>query len=159
MTAKRTSILSLLFLLASLPAFAGTLVTHENRRFFYKDGIMTKYDGQYEVTFFYDIQKNVLIRTRVFDYQRQVVKPDNTVYHIQKSLESHPTNALKFAQNPVIRAIGKPDNNTIEVVSIAGDSVVTMTSIGDTVIVSHAEKLKVVGDTPADPAAEKKRRP
>lgn len=123
-------------------ALAETIVTRETERYFYSDGVMTRYDGQYEHTYFFDPEKNSLRRTRVYDYQNKLVTPADTVYYIQRQLNSHPSNAANLGLKSVIRAIGRPGADTVEILVIDDDSVDALTSTGSTLIASHAERLK-----------------
>ncbi len=130
------------FLVLPKTAFAETIVAHETEKYFYKDGTMEKFDGQYENTYYLDIDKNTLTRTRVYDYQTRKITPDETVYPLETDLKSHPTNAARFSLSPVIRAVGRPDKDSVQTVTIDDDFVTTSTSTADTYVFSRAKRLK-----------------
>ena len=102
--------LSIFFLWAFFStAYAETIVAHETEKYFYNDGKMEKFEGQFENTYLLDMDNDTLTRTRVYDYQTKKITPDETVYQIEKTLKCHPTNVGRFGLPPVIRAVGRPD--------------------------------------------------
>lgn len=121
---------------------AETIVAHETEKYFYKDGKMQKFEGQYENTYYLDMDKNILTRTRVYDYQTRKITPDETVYPLETELRSHPSNAPRFSLPPMIRAVGRPDKDSVQTVAIDDDFVTTSTSTADTYVVSRAKRLK-----------------
>ena len=129
-------------LLCGKSAFCQTIVAHETERTYFEDGNVTKYDGQFENTYYLDLEKNQLVRTRIYDYQRKKIVPDQTVYYIQRNLNSHPANAGRYGLLPVVRGIGKPDADTVEIVSISEQAVDTATSSANRIVVAHAKILK-----------------
>jgi hypothetical protein len=136
-------VLSAAFLLAlGSTANAETIVTHETEKYFYKNGEMKKFEGQYENTYHLDPEKNTLVRTRVYDYQTKQIFPDETVYTIQNQLDSHPSNAAKHGNPPILKAYGEPGTDSTEVITIEPEFVHTMTASGGRLIVSRARRLK-----------------
>ena len=123
-------------------AHAETIVAHETEKYFYSDGKMEKFDGQYENTYYLDLEKGTLTRTRVYDYQTKKITPDETVYQIETSLRSHPTHASHFGLAQVIRAVGLPDKDSVEIVSMDDDFVTTSTATAGNFVVSRARRLK-----------------
>ena len=123
-------------------ARAETIVSHETEKFFYKEGKMQKFDGQYENTYYLDMDKNILTRTRIYDYQTRKITPDETVYPLETDLRSHPTNAAHFSLPPVIRAVGRPDKDSVQTVTIDDDFVTTSTSTAGIFVISRAKRLK-----------------
>jgi hypothetical protein len=121
---------------------ASTIVAHEEVKYFLRDGKMEKYEGHLEYTYFLDLEKNQLIRTRIYDYQTKKITPDETVYQIQSQLNSHPFNADRYGVTPSIRAFGQPDADTSELLVIKNDVVESMVSSPRSVIVSHFKRLK-----------------
>ena len=129
-------------LLAS-PAFAGqTIVAHETDRYFYKDGKVLRYEGQYEYTYFLDLDRDALTRTRVYDFLNKKITPDETVYHIEKQLLSHPTNSERYILPPVIRAVGQTNADTIELLSIEDGFVNGVASSTNEMVLSRSKRLK-----------------
>ena len=139
---KKLFFLALVFLILPAGANAETIVTHETEKYFYKDGKMEKFDGQYENTYFLDMDKNTLTRTRVYDYRTRRITPDETVYPLETDLRSHPTNAARYSLTPVIRAVGRPDKDSVQTVMIDDDFVTTGTSTADTYVISRSKRLK-----------------
>lgn len=124
-------------------SYAGeTIVTRETDRYFFKDGSMMKLSGQYEMTYFLDLDKDTLTRTRIFDYQNNKITPDETIYQMQRQLLSHPVNADRYILKPVIRATGQPSADAVEVLVIEEDEVETVTSSADEIILSRGRRLR-----------------
>ena len=143
---QMTKFLSSLFLSALLifpgVASAETIVTHEVEKYFYKDGKIEKFEGQFENTYYLDREKNILTRTRIYDFQTKKITPDETSYQIETTLRSHPANAPYYSLAPLIRAIGRPDGDTVQIVMIDDHFVTTCTSTADTYVLSRATRLK-----------------
>ena len=142
---KRTLVLAGFFLFLMQPSFAGanqTIVAHETDRYFYKDGKVLRYEGQYENTYFLDLDKDVLTRTRVYDFLNKKITPDETVYHIEKQLLWHPTNSERYILPPVIRAVGQTNADTIETLIIEDGFVNAATSSTNELVISRARRLK-----------------
>ncbi len=140
---KPALILSFLFLVpAAAQAANQTIVTHETDRYFYKDGKVLRYEPQYEYTYFLDLDKDVLTRTRIFDFLNKKITPDETVYHIERQLLSHPSNSERYVLPPVIRAVGQASADTIEVLVIEDGFVNSSSSSGNEIILSRARRLK-----------------
>ena len=131
-----------LALICPWAAHAETIVAHETEKYFYSEGKMQKFDGQYENTYYLNFDKDTLIRTRVYDYQTKKITPDETVYHIEKTLRSDPTNAARYSLQPVIRAVGHPDKDSVQTILIKEDGVETVTSTADGFVLSRARKLR-----------------
>lgn len=130
------------FLILPRMAFAETIVAHETEKYFYRDGKVQKFEGQYENTYYLDLDKNTLTRTRIYDYQTRKITPDETVYALETGLRSHPTNSTRYGLTPVIRAVGRPDKDSVQTVMIDDDFVTTSTATPDTFILSRAKRLK-----------------
>ena len=141
----RRLLCSLLAMTIVYPAFAGsseTIVTHETDRYFYKDGRMLKLENQYEYTYFLDLEKDTLTRTRVYDFLNKKITPDETVYHIEKQFLSHPTNAERYILKPVVRAVGQTSADTLEMLVIEEGFVDITTSTADELIVSRGRRVR-----------------
>ncbi len=119
-----------------------TIVTHEIERQYFKDGSLLKLEGQYEYTYYLDLEKNILTRTRVYDFVNKKVTPDNTEYHMERQLLSHPTNADRYILTPVIRAAGQTSADTVELIVIDDAYVQTTSSTSNELVVSRAKRLK-----------------
>lgn len=137
--------LSALFFFIFFPSigFAGdTIVTHETERLFYKDGRLLKLQGQYEMTYLLDLDKDSLIRTRVYDFLNDKITPDETVYHMERQFLSHPTNADRYILKPVVRAVGQTSADTLEMLVIEDKFVEAVTSSNDEIVVSRARRIR-----------------
>lgn len=132
------------FILLVVPAElrAETVVAHETEKYFYKDGSVQKFEGQYEYTYFVDPEKPEIVRTRVYDYQSQKITPDETVYQVQKELISDPSLAGRHGMAPVIRAVGRPGSDILEILVIDGDAVHIVKSTSNEIVLAHAKRLK-----------------
>lgn len=128
-----------------LPAFAEssqTIATHEIDRYFYKDGRLLKLTNQFEYTYYLDLDKDTLTRTRVYDFLNKKITPDETVYHIEKQLLSHPTSAERYILKPVIRAVGQTSADTLETLVIEEGFVQVLTSSADELIISRGRRIR-----------------
>ena len=130
------------FIFASTASAEETVVTHETERFFYKDGRQLKLEGQYEMTYFMDLDKDTLTRTRIYDFLNNKITPDETVYHIERQLLSHPTNADRYILKPVVRAVGQTSSDSLEMLVIEDKFVEAVTSSADEFVVSRARRMK-----------------
>lgn len=131
-------------LLLSQSAFAATetIVTHETDRYFYKDGRLMKLENQFEMTYALDLDKNLLTRTRVYDFLNKKITPEETVYHIERQLLSHPTNADRYSLEPVVRAVARTSADSLEMLVIADKSVEAVTSSGGEMVISRSRRLR-----------------
>ena len=139
--------LSAVFLLSLSWAFAGqasaeTIVTHETERHFYKDGHLMKLDNQFEVTYLLDLDNDSLTRTRVYDFLNKKITPDETVYHIERQLLSHPTNSERYVLKPVVRAVGQTSADTLEMLVIEEGFVETVSSNGSELVLSRGRRIR-----------------
>lgn len=134
---------ALLFCPASVRAEAGeTIVTHETSRYFYKDGQMLKLDSQFEMTYHLDLANDTLTRTRIYDFLNKKITPDETVYHIEQQLLSHPTNAERYVLKPVVRAVGQSGADTVELLVIEEGFVDSVVSSADELVVSRSRRMR-----------------
>ena len=123
------------------PAFAAeTIVGHETEKYFLSDGRMQRFEGQYEYT--YLLEGDKITRTRVYDFQTRKIMPDNTIYQVQKQLNSDPDNSLRYGTEPVIRAFGQPDPDSVEMLVIEDGFVNICKSTSKNVVVSRATRLR-----------------
>ena len=141
-TLKTLGLAAFLLTFASSAFCEQTVVAQETDRYFYKDGKVLRYEGQFEYTYFLDLDKDILTRTRVFDSGSKKVTPDETVYHIEKQLLSHPLNSERYSLPPVLRALGQTDADTVELVAIEDRFVNIFSSSGSEMVVSRCKRLK-----------------
>jgi hypothetical protein len=138
---KPTILFALVACLASSVALAGeTITAQEVEGYFYADGEMKRSKGQFEITYY--IEGNTITRTRVYDLNRKQVLPDNTVYKIQRQLESDPTKGLSFSGKPIIRAIGQPGTDAMEILMIGETFIQSVKSTSDYFVISRLKRIK-----------------
>lgn len=129
--------------LSPVSVWAGqTIVAHETDRYFYKGGKILRYEGQFETTYYLDLDQNTLTRTRIFDSVNNKITPDESVYHVEKQLLSHPTNSERYVLAPVVRAVGQTSADSIEMVTIEEHFVNIVSSTGDEMVISRCKRLK-----------------
>jgi hypothetical protein len=134
------SILFVIFL--SEYAFcAETIHATELESYMYIDGKMKQSKGQFEITYLHE--GNKITRTRVYDFIKHKVIPDDTVYQIQRQLWSDPEANFPLRKR-VIRAIGQPGTDAIEILSIEidGEFIQSVKSTADYFIISRYKRLK-----------------
>lgn len=129
---------------------AQTIVGIETESYFYADGEMKKSPGQFENTYYLD--GNKITRTRVYDRIKKDVIPDDTVYVVQEQLSSHPATLpkpRKTAPNastrmfpPVIRAVGQPGTDAIEILVIGEDFIQSCKSTSAYFVISRFQRVK-----------------
>jgi hypothetical protein len=120
---------------------AETIYAKEIEGYMYVDGKMKHYEGKFEITYFLDGDK--ITRTRVYDLNKNEVIPDNTVYQIQRQLSSDPKKNLP-GRKKVIRAVGQPGTDAIEIlcIEIDGDFIQSVKSTSDYFILSRYKRIK-----------------
>lgn len=127
---------------------AQTIVGIETVSYFYADGEMKKTPGQFEITYYLD--GNKITRTRVYDRIKKEVIPDDTVYVMQEQLSSHPATLpkpRKTAPNgrmfpSVIRAVGQPGTDAIEILVIGEDFIQSCKSTSVYFVISRFQRVK-----------------
>ncbi len=140
---KHILLISLLFLSCTPNSNAGeTIVTDETETYFYADGKMEKSNGQFEITYY--IEDDKITRTRVFDKNKKEDIPDDTAYILQKQLSSDPSNKFHIngVDKDVIRAIGQPGLDAVEILVIQKDFVQSCKSTSDYFVITRAKRIK-----------------
>ncbi len=130
-------------LLASLCAFGAggqTITTSETETYFYADGEMKRSKGTFEMTYY--LEGDTVTRTRVYDVVKQEVIPDNTVYLIMRHLSSDPSTNKSGVFPAVIRAIGNPGSDAVEILVIGDTFVQATKSTSDYFVISRQKRLK-----------------
>lgn len=144
---KRVAAASVLALACLAPAVASaaaarTVVSHEEEKYFYEGGRMQRFEGQFEHTYHLDPERGIVTRTRLYDYRTKRITPDDTVYAIQKELRSDPSQSQRYALAPVVRAVGRPDEDHVEVLTINDREVVSAVAAPGRLVVSRARRLR-----------------
>jgi hypothetical protein len=138
---KVVILLALVVFLVCGDTLAGETITSlEVEGYFYSNGEMKRSNPQFEFTYY--IEGNTIIRTRVYDLNRKQVIPDDTVYQIQRQLMSDPSKGLSLSGIPVIRAIGQPGTDAIEILVIGETFIQTVKSTSDYFVISKQKRLK-----------------
>jgi hypothetical protein len=107
------------------------------------DGKMVPYKPQFEITYY--IIGDEVRRVGVYDIKTKEIIPDNTVYKIQRQLWSDPTKKLSTQadlNNPNIRAIGQPGTDSIEILTIGEEFVLSVRSTGNHLTISKLKRIK-----------------
>jgi len=137
----KAAFLALVVFLACKVALAGeTITAQEVEGYFYADGDMKQSKGQFEITYY--IEGNTITRTRVYDLTKKQVIPDDTVYHIQRQLLSDPSMGLSLRGKPVIRAIGQPGLDAVEILMIGETFIQSVRSTSDYFVISRQKRIK-----------------
>ena len=138
---KSALLIVVLMLLGCRVAFAGEAITaQEVDGYFYADGEMKHSKGQFEITYY--IEGNTIARTRVYDLDKKQVIPDDTVYQIQRQLLSDPTKGASLSGKPVIRAIGQPGLDAVEILMIGDTFIQSVKSTSDYFVISRLKRIK-----------------
>jgi len=128
-------------LFACSPVIAGeTITAKEVDGYFYSDGVMKRSKGQFEITYY--MEGNIITRTRVYDLNKKQVIPDNVIYHIHRQLSSDPTKGMSLIGGPIIRAIGQPGADSVEILSIGDTFIQSVRSTGDYFVISRLKRIK-----------------
>ena len=133
------------FLMVCQMAWAGeTIIGHEVEGYFYSDGLMKESRGQFEITYY--LEGDTVTRTRVYDLIKKEVLPDDTVYRIQRQLVLDPTKGTSLYSYPfgetVIRAIGQPGTDAIEILVIGKTFIQSVKSTADYFVISRYKRIK-----------------
>jgi len=118
-----------------------TITAKEVESYFYADGEMKRSAGQFEITYY--MEGNTITRIRVYDLKRKEFIPDNTVYHIQRQLSSDPSKGLSLlTDQPIIRAIGQPGLDAIEILVLSETFIQAVKSTSDYFVISRLKRIK-----------------
>jgi hypothetical protein len=123
-------------------AFGGeTIYAKEIESYMYSDGRMKHSEGKFENSYFLDGDK--ITRTKVYDLTKDEIIPDNTIYIIQRQLSSDPKKNLP-ARKRVIRAIGQPGTDAVEILAIEinGNFIQSVKSTANYLIISRYKRVR-----------------
>jgi hypothetical protein len=122
--------------------YAGeTITVREVEGYFYADGKMKRSKGQFEFTYY--LEGKTITRTRVYDYRKNKIIPDDTVYYIQDQLSSHSSSKEWIEPGgPVIRAIGQPGLDAIEILAVGENYIQCVKSTSDYFVISRSKRIK-----------------
>lgn len=128
------------FLVCGVTLAGETITSQEVEGYFYSDGEMKRSNPQFEFTYY--IEGNTITRIRVYDLNKKEIIPDDTVYQIQRQLASDPSKGLLVSGIPLIRAIGQPGTDAIEILVIGEIFIKTVKSTSDYFVFSKQRRLK-----------------
>ena len=122
-------------------AFAGeTITAQEVEGYFYANRELKRSDPQFENTYY--VEGDIVTRTRAYDLNKKEVIPDNPVYQIQRQLVSDPTKGLSLSGKPIIRAIGQPGSDAVEILVIGETFIQSVKSTSDYFVISRLKRIK-----------------
>ena len=116
-----------------------TIVAKEVEGYMIDNGKVKNSTPQFEIT--YVIDGDIITRTKVYDFKNKKNINDNTVYKIQRQLLSDPTKGMSISGKIVIRAIGQPGSNAIEILTISSKFIDSLKSTADYFIFSRQQRL------------------
>ena len=138
---KPAFLIALVVFLTCRVALAGeTITAQEVEGYFYADGELKRSKGQFEITYY--MEGNTVTRTRVYDISKKEVIPDDTVYQIQRQLSSDPSNKRSSLGPPVIRAIGQPGFDAVEILMIGDTFIQSVKSTSDYFVISRQKRIR-----------------
>jgi hypothetical protein len=130
----------LILLIIPSSCMAGeTITAQELESYFYANGEMKRSGPQFEITYY--IEGDKITRTRVYDIKKREVIPDNTVYYIIRQLWSDPTKDLSWEKKKVVRAIGKPGEDAVELLVIGDNFIQFVKSTSHYFVISRLKRL------------------
>jgi len=139
--AKPAFLMMLVILFGCKATFAGeTITAQEAEGYFYADGEVKRSKGQFEITYY--IEGNTITRTRVYDLNKKQVIPDDTHYQIQRQLLSDPNKGASLSGKPIIRAIGQPGLDAVEILTIGDTFIQSVKSTSDYFVISRLKRIK-----------------
>ena len=141
---KAVLLTSLLFLVCQVTWAGETIIGQEVESYFYADGEMKQSKGQFEITYY--LEGDTVTRTRVYHLIKKEVSPDDTVYRIQRQLWSDPTKPDSLFSTadgkPVIRAVGQPGFDAIEILVIGETFIQSVKSTDYYFVISRYKRIK-----------------
>jgi hypothetical protein len=120
-----------------------TIVAREVSGSFYSDGVMKPEAPTFE--FVFEVRDSAIIRRSVHNLQSGKIEVDDTRYEILKDVASYNPEALGFRKltaserrlAPVIRAIGHPGSDAVEILFVGPDWVQSVKTIRDYMVISR----------------------
>ncbi|MFH0957833.1 MAG: hypothetical protein V1897_03935, partial [Pseudomonadota bacterium] len=116
--------------------FGGEVITAtEVESCFYADGKMECSKGEFRNTYYREGDK--FVRTNVFNMKRKESLTDNTVYSVMGDLVSDPRHNVGKFMPQVVRAIGFPGADAVEILSIGKDFIQAVKSTSDYFVINR----------------------
>lgn len=125
-----------------------TIIAHEVPGWFYADGKMDASKPTFEYVF--ELQDSVLVRRSVRNTQTGKTSVDDTPYHLMTNLTSFDREALQYRKlspstrrrAPVVRAIGRPGTDAIEILFVGPDWVQSVKTVRDYMVIQRFERTQ-----------------
>jgi len=125
-----------------------TIVAREVSGWFYSDGKMERSEPTFEYVI--EIAGDKLIRRSVRNIETGKTEVDDTEYEIVTSLSSHDPTALRFKKladadrplGPVLRAIGNPGSDAVEILFVGPDWLQSVKTVKDYMVIQRFKRLQ-----------------
>lgn len=135
------AVVTLIALLGSGFVFAGEMITfQEQESYFYADGKMERSEGRFESVYY--MEGNTITRIQVLDLTNKEIQYDNTKFYIERQLRSDPTKGLAIQSKAVVRAIGRPGIDGVEILSITEQFMQSVKSTSNYFVISRLKRIK-----------------
>ena len=112
----------------------------EMESYFYVDGKMERSEGRFESVYF--IEGDTITRIKVFDSKTNETHFDKTTFYIERKLRSDPSKGLANQGKGVVRALGRPGIDGVEILSITEQIMVSVKSTSDFFEISRSKRIK-----------------
>ncbi len=112
-----------------------TITATEVETCFYTDGKMECSKGEFRITYYREGDR--IIRTNVYNLKKNKSFSDNTVYSVMGDLVSDPRHKDRKLLPHVIRAIGFPGADAVEILTIGKDFIQAVKSTSDYFVINR----------------------
>jgi hypothetical protein len=125
-----------------------TIVAREVSGWFYSDGTMERSEPTFEYVI--EIAGDKLVRRSVRNIQNGKTEVDDTEYEIVTNVSSHDPAALRFKrlseaerpQSPVLRAVGMPGSDAIEILFVGPDWLQSVKTVKDYMVIQRFTRIQ-----------------
>ena len=137
--------LACVILLLTLPGVSsvspGEIISfRELESFFYANGKMERFEGRFECVYF--MEGDTITRIKVVDSKTNETHFDKTAFYIERQLRSDPSKGLAARGNGVVRAVGRPGIDGVEILSITGEFLMSVKSTSDFFEISRSMRVR-----------------
>jgi len=112
----------------------------EMESYFYVDGKMERSEGRFENVYF--IEGDTITRIKVFDSKTNETHLEKTTFYIERQLRSDPSKGLAARGRAVVRAVGRPGIDGVEILSITGEFLMSVKSTSDSFEISRSMRVR-----------------
>ena len=112
----------------------------ELENYFYVDGKMERSEGRFESVYF--IEGDTITRIKVFDSKTNETHFDKTTFYIERKLRSDPTKGLASQSKGIVRALGRPGIDGVEILSITEQFMISVKPTSDFFEISRSRRIK-----------------